>query len=615
MHGLRAATVSSLLALSTLPGCYGFRRSPLPGTVDVPATEAGPKDVPTAEVAADAGVDACAPACGSRCEPCPAPADGRATCVMGACGVACDPGYTLRGSACARVAAPHLIAPLSSSTVTSHRPTLRWVLDADTDAAHVELCRDRACATVVGSADVAGPSWSPSAELPVGVYYWRAAGRRGGVTGTSWTPVWEFFVTPRSSPTVDRSYGATLDLNGDGYADLAIGAPEAAGGAGRAYVYLGGPSGIRAEPSVVLTPGDSLVRFLGAGVTSVGDLNGDGYADLGVGAPRSEAGVGRAYFYAGGPAGPRATPDWVLVGTGTTDTWFGFAIGAPGDTDGDGYADVAVTTYRVGNYRGQVFYFRGGPRGPELRPSLTHGGTAMLSQFGQTFAGGDVNGDGYGDLVVGEQGWMNYAGRMLVFLGSPTGLGADPATVIDGYPGTFGRAGLADVNGDGYADALSTAYSSPSPGRGYAFHGGAGGVAPTASTTISGPGSPFGVMALGVGDVNADGYEDVVVAGDDPTHAGSEHLFLGGAGGLAVTPAASWSSTDGAGSNFGYPAAELGDLNGDHVADFAVAAHRAGGGLGRVYVYLGRAGALPAAPMTLAAPEGGAFGVSMTSVH
>src|SRR5581483_3712440 len=112
-------------------------------------------------------------------------------------------------------AAPRLIAPLSTATVTSQRPTLRWVLAAGTDGAHVDICRDRACTKTVTSFDVVGPFAAPRSALPSGVLFWRAFGRSAGAIGTTPSPTWEMFVGARSA-TVDTSWGTTPDVNGDG---------------------------------------------------------------------------------------------------------------------------------------------------------------------------------------------------------------------------------------------------------------------------------------------------------------------------------------------------------------------------------------------------------------
>jgi hypothetical protein len=77
---------------------------------------------------------------------------------------------------------PRLVAPLSTATATSRRPTLRWILAANTDGAHVQICRDRACVSEVTTFDAGGSSGRPASDLPIGTVFWRAYGQQGTVT-------------------------------------------------------------------------------------------------------------------------------------------------------------------------------------------------------------------------------------------------------------------------------------------------------------------------------------------------------------------------------------------------------------------------------------------------
>jgi FG-GAP-like repeat len=215
--------------------------------------------------------------------------------VLMGCGGGGDGGATGSGAP----APPRLIAPLSTATVTSQRPTLKWQLANGTDGAHVQICRDRACTSEVTAFDARGASGAPASDLPPGVVFWRAYGRGGGVTGQVSTPTWQFTVGARSAP-VDTSWGTTLDVNGDGYADVIVGAPSESMTVGIAHVYLGSAAGLASTPAVTLNPPGGQYSDFGSSVASAGDVNGDGYGDVIVGANGASGGV---YVYLGSATG------------------------------------------------------------------------------------------------------------------------------------------------------------------------------------------------------------------------------------------------------------------------------------------------------------------------
>ena len=143
------------------------------------------------------------------------------------------------------------------------------------------------------------------------------------------------------------SVAAAGDVNGDGYADVIVGAwANDTGGtnAGAVYVYFGGPTA-DAVADVTLfaeAPGD----VFGITVAGAGDVNGDGYDDVIVGATQNDAAgvnAGRAYVYFGG-LGMDAVADLTLTGEAAGDN-FGISVAAAGDVNGDGYDDVIVGAY------------------------------------------------------------------------------------------------------------------------------------------------------------------------------------------------------------------------------------------------------------------------------
>jgi hypothetical protein len=155
--------------------------------------------------------------------------------------------------------------------------------------------------------------------------------------------------------------GSAGDVNGDGYADVVMGAYGGADGAGSVRVYAGGPLGLADKPLFTAT-GPRPGAWFGRAVGSAGDWNGDGYTDLAVGAPSAQGVAGRVYVYLGSAAGPSPVPIEIESAPDGA-IWFGHALAAPGDVNGDGFDDLAVGAYGHATWTGQVFLYLGRPEG------------------------------------------------------------------------------------------------------------------------------------------------------------------------------------------------------------------------------------------------------------
>jgi hypothetical protein len=405
--------------------------------------------------------------------------------------------------------------------------------------------------------------------------------------------------TPTGAADFDHlgeSVASAGDVNGDGFADVIVGAPDAGGNFGRAYVYHGGP-GADAVAELTLT-GAALDDNLGDSVASAGDVNGDGFADLIVGAIGNDAGgsgAGRAYVYYGGP-GADAVADLTLTGAAPVD-WFGYSVATAGDVNGDGFADVIVGALELLGGAGRAYVYYGGPAADAVA-DLNLSGAVPDDWFGISVASaGDVNVDGFADLIVGafaNDAGGEDAGRVYVYHGGP---GADDVAdlILTGvaafeYFGT--SVASADLNGDGFADLIVGAVgSSGEAGRAYVYHGGPG-ADDVADLTLTGAeaGDLLGYSVASAGDVNGDAFADLIVGapGSDAAgvDAGRAYVYHGGPG---TDDVADVTLTGAAASNgFGGSVASAGDVNGDGLADLIVGAtnNSAGGSwAGRAYVF------------------------------
>jgi len=395
------------------------------------------------------------------------------------------------------------------------------------------------------------------------------------------------------------------DVNGDGYADVIVGAPfNDAGGtdAGRAYVYYGGP-GADAIADLVFT-GAAADDRLGYSVSTAGDVNGDGYADVIVGAQNNDAGganAGRAYVFYGGP-GADAIADLVFTGAAADDR-LGYSVSTAGDVNGDGYADVIVGAQNNdagGANAGRAYVYYGGPGADATADLILTGATAGDLLGCSVATAGDVNGDGYADVIVGgyanDAGGAN-AGRAYVYYGGP---GADAVadwTLTGAAAGDyfgFSVSGAGDVNGDGYADVVVGAYLNDTggadAGRAYVFYGGYPADV-TADLVLTGAVASdyFGTSVGRAGDVNGDGYADVIVGAPSNdaggTNAGRVYVYLGG-----TSPDATADVTLTGGPNdygFGISVGAAGDANRDGHDDVVIGAWNnnvGGADAGRAYV-------------------------------
>jgi hypothetical protein len=463
------------------------------------------------------------------------------------------------------------------------------------------------------------------------------------------------------------------DFNHDGYTDMAVGIPGATvqsktgplAAAGAVQIFYGGPNGLSATPNLLLTENSAHVaKVTRAGdqfgfVLAVGDFNGDGFADLAVGAPFSAVGgktkAGNVFIFYSSAAGITTTGAQIFNEQSKGSPHFaaindeaGFSLAA-GDFNG---AVNSATGFRIDDLAygspgntpnpppdfkdieggGTTFVLYGSPTGLSTQGEVNFDQTinGMNAQkelpfehFGYTVAVGDFNGDGFADLAngipfrtLGATKNIKEGGAVSIVYGGPNGLTvtgnqyfdltskAFASLDTDGAQ-SFDHFSLALAAGD-FNGALNPstglriddlaigvpgdAGTVANAGAVYILQGSPTGLANTGAqqltqTSLGGAdesGANFGLV-LAAGDFNGDGNVDLAIGAPNATvngvsNAGAVYVVYGSAGGLSVAGNQYWTqeslnngSVSQAGDNFG-ASLSAGDFNGDGFADLAMGA-------------------------------------------
>ncbi len=418
---------------------------------------------------------------------------------------------------------------------------------------------------IVGSTTWANPTTGEGAA-------WLYLGSATGVTNT----VFFRYELDISGGNMGESVSNAGDVNGDGYSDILVGLKLE----NRVAIYHGGAYNIPANPGLTRYAGVPGAQ-LGNSVANAGDVNGDGYSDLIVGAPggsNGQAGEGLAYVHYGSTTGLSAAPN-ITLEANVASAAFGTSVCSAGDINGDGYCDVIVGAPNSGG-TGAAYIFHGGPAGLSTGPAITLLGTAA-SEFGAAVsAAGDIDADGYGDIIIGAPG----SNSAFVHRGRFTGLSGEVQVILTGPVGSRFGAAVAtagDVDGTGFSDVIVGApnFSNGQVNEGAAFvyHGGLNGIPPTPAIQLEPnlANSNFGTSVTGAGDVNGNGYFEVVVGApgwaSGQAGEGAAFTYYGSPSGITLAGMQT-TQPNVVNMQLGRSVAEAGDVNGDGYADIVLGA-------------------------------------------
>jgi hypothetical protein len=403
---------------------------------------------------------------------------------------------------------------------------------------------------------------------------------------------------PSESHSQYGKYPRFGDVNGDGHEDLLVaGGSRYNNSQGRLYLYYGGKR-LDNKPDKIFTGEKAGDKF--GEEAYLADVNGDDYDDVVTGSPAYNNWQGRTYIFYGGK-NMDVNADLIIDGEAGTQGRFGNTITA-GDVNNDGYADVVVSAIFFNNKTGRTYLFYGG-NPMDTTIDLTFDGENENDRFGRDINNpkmiGDVNGDGYGDLLISSRYWNKWEdpsgqGRAYLYYSGPgTSMDSIPDKVFTGEnrEDNFGVSGcIFDIDNDGFGDVIIGArrYNN-TRGRVYLYWGGQD-MDTIADQTFDGEGGNFG-CGLDAGHVNGDAYGDFIVAapyyGRKKHWSGKAYLFYGDTKARMNTTCDKTFTLPTDTINWTQHVA-LGDMQNDHYPEIAIGGYMYNNEQGRVWIYFNK---------------------------
>lgn len=467
------------------------------------------------------------------------------------------------------------------------------------------------------------------------------------------------FLGERAGDLAGHHVAIVPDINNDGYDELLITSPlwdlnDQSAGHGRVYLFYGRSEGwngtVNLADADVLFNGTYSLNEASHDAFGIGDINNDGYNDLAIAikktqTPQGGNRLGKVYLFfgrAGKLSGEISLEDADASLVGNAAGAEAAHVKSVGDLDKDGYDDIIIGAGfnpQVGSEAGKVYVFFGKPRGDWVKNADMEAtcDASYLAESAGDWAGhrvsglGDVNGDGYDDMLIGANhhnvGDISMAGAVYLVLGKARQLWRKDVSLSQADASWAGEtikqnlgwnvARVGDVDGDGlddilFANNVSTYYLIPAAKLTYGKNMPISGVGATVFSHSSKVNDGIGHDITGLGDINFDGFDDLLIGNslvNDPaigTAAGKSYLFMGRSlWPAAVTMASAQAIFTGEAANdeSGFSVGGHGDVNGDGINDFIISAYKndtAGVDAGANYLFL-----TPGLNLTLLYPNGG----------